>query len=235
MPTTAPSDFLSVRNPGIDLLRGLSILLVILVHIRIRIAVQDGPIDTITPDWQLIVEETNAIGTAYQRLDLLPAESQPELRQSFRQYLDSRLESFRRLPDLDAATRELEQSAQLQDQIWRLALAACARKGEGATTSLVVSALNDMMDTTAAREMAARTHPPRTIYLLLFVLALASALFAGHDMASAARRSWVHMIGFSVIVAVAVYVILDLEYPRIGWIRVDAADRVLVELRSRMN
>jgi peptidoglycan/LPS O-acetylase OafA/YrhL len=53
MPTTAPSDFLSVRNPGIDLLRGLSILLVILVHIRIRIPVQDGPIDTITPDWLL--------------------------------------------------------------------------------------------------------------------------------------------------------------------------------------
>jgi len=33
---------------------------------------------------QLAVEETNAIGTAYLRLDLLPADKQPALRDSFR-------------------------------------------------------------------------------------------------------------------------------------------------------
>src|SRR4051794_26727449 len=32
----------------------------------------------------LIVHEANAIGTAYLRLDLLPAEAQPKLRDSFR-------------------------------------------------------------------------------------------------------------------------------------------------------
>src|SRR5216117_2664330 len=47
---------------------------------------------------QLIAEEANAIGTAYLRLDLLPTDSQPALRALFRNYLDSRLEIFRRLP-----------------------------------------------------------------------------------------------------------------------------------------
>ena len=41
---------------------------------------------------QLIVEETNAVGTAYVRLDLLPAEVQPTLRARVRQYLATRLE-----------------------------------------------------------------------------------------------------------------------------------------------
>ncbi len=36
---------------------------------------------------QLIVQESNAIGTAYLRLDLLPASQQQEMRQLFRQYL----------------------------------------------------------------------------------------------------------------------------------------------------
>src|SRR5215475_7969280 len=36
---------------------------------------------------QLIVEETNAIGNAYLRLDLLPTDTQPALRDSFRRYL----------------------------------------------------------------------------------------------------------------------------------------------------
>ena len=34
--------------------------------------------------------------------------------------------------------------------------------------------------------------------------------------------------------ALAVYVILDIEYPRLGLIRVDAVDQVLVELRESM-
>src|SRR4029453_14229026 len=48
---------------------------------------------------QLIVEETNAIGTAYLRLDLLPVEAQLTLRERFRQYLAARLEDHRKLPD----------------------------------------------------------------------------------------------------------------------------------------
>jgi hypothetical protein len=42
------------------------------------------------------------------------------------------------------------------------------------------------------------------------------------------------MVGFAATVAVAVYVILDLEYPRLGLIRVDAFDQALVELRESM-
>ena len=36
---------------------------------------------------QLVIEETNAIGTAYLRVDLLPTGAQPALRDSFRRYL----------------------------------------------------------------------------------------------------------------------------------------------------
>lgn len=43
-----------------------------------------------------------------------------------------------------------------------------------------------------------------------------------------------HVIGFAAIIAATVYVILDVEYPRAGLIRVDAVDQVLVELRNSM-
>ena len=76
----------------------------------------------------LIVEEANAIGTAYLRLDLLPAEEQPPLRDLFRSYLDSRLAAYRKLPDVKAAMTELNHSAQLQREIWTRAMAAS--KGE---------------------------------------------------------------------------------------------------------
>src|ERR1700687_6237841 len=56
---------------------------------------------------QLVVQEANAIGTAYLRLDVLPVNEQPELRRLFREYLDARLRVYERLPDLRAAEQEL--------------------------------------------------------------------------------------------------------------------------------
>ena len=55
----------------------------------------------------LIVQETNDIGTAYLRLDLLPPIAQPALRDLFRKYLDARLEIYRKLPDMAAAKESL--------------------------------------------------------------------------------------------------------------------------------
>jgi hypothetical protein len=184
---------------------------------------------------ELIVAEANNIGTAYLRLDLLPASSQPALRDAFRRYVDSRLAVYRALPDLTAAKAELAVNARVQREIWTQAVAACQALNSPATTSLLLAALNEMIDITTTRTMAAEMHPPFVIFVMLFAAALASALLAGHGMAAGPKRSWVHMIGFAAIAAMAVYVILDLEYPRFGLIRVDAFDSVLVELRDSMN
>jgi hypothetical protein len=47
----------------------------------------------------LIVDEANAIATAYLRLDLLPEDAQPELRENFREYVKSRLAIYQKIPD----------------------------------------------------------------------------------------------------------------------------------------
>ena len=73
---------------------------------------------------QLIVEEANAIGTAYLRLDLLPAAEQPVLRRLFREYLESRLRVYDKIGDQDAIDRELTLGAQIQMQIWQTGLIA---------------------------------------------------------------------------------------------------------------
>ncbi len=70
---------------------------------------------------------------------------------------------------------------------------------------------------------------------MLFALALVSSLLAGYGMAGGKSRSWLHILCFTFIVAATVYVILDIEYPRLRLIRIDAFDQALVELRESMN
>jgi hypothetical protein len=182
---------------------------------------------------QLIAQEANAIGTAWLRLDLLPAKAQPELRDLFRRYLDVRLAAYQKMPDVEAALAELSKATALQGEIWHRAVAACQTSPNPVQAQLI-PALNEMFDLAATRMMVARMHPPAIIFGMLGVLALMSSLLAGYAMAGGKTRSWIHVVGFALIMATTVYVILDLEFPRLGIIRVDVFDRVLVELRQSM-
>jgi len=184
---------------------------------------------------QLIIEETNDIGTAYLRLDLLPADAQPALREKFRAYLDTRLEVYRKIPDMAAAKVEIMKANQLQMEIWRQSVAASRAPGTSvAAPLLLLPALNAMIDITTTRTMAGQIHPPMVIFALLFGLALASSLLVGYGMAMSKARNWLHILSLAFVMVVSVYVILDIEYPRLGFIRVDSFDQALVELRESM-
>ncbi len=68
---------------------------------------------------QIILEETNAIGTAYLRVDLLPEQAQPEVRVLFRKYTESRARFYDDLAtDVQKASDNLVETAQLQQAIW---------------------------------------------------------------------------------------------------------------------
>jgi hypothetical protein len=185
---------------------------------------------------QLIVEETNNIGTAYLRIDVLPAGAQPPLRESFKRYLDNRIETYRKIPDVTAVRASLARGNELQLEIWRQAVAAVRMEGVmPVAPMLVLPALNAMIDITTTRTMAAQLHPPRVVLVMLFGMALAASLLAGYGMTGGKLRSRLHMLGFALVMAIAVFVILDIEYPRLGWIRIDAFDQALVDLRESMN
>ncbi len=177
---------------------------------------------------QLVVAEANAIRTAYFRIDLVPAAAQPGLRQQFRDYVDSRLAIYRALPDIDAAYQELARSATLQQQIWTAAVAAS--REEAQAKMLLLPAINQMIDITTTRTVAATMHPPVMIFVLLVVLCLACAALAGYG--AGAARGWLHAISFAAILAGTVYVTWNLEYPRLGFIRIDPVDQVLVDVRN---
>ena len=98
--------------------------------------------------------------------------------------------------------------------------------------TLVLPAANDMIDITTTRNMARQMHPPPAIFAMLGVLVLVSSLLAGYGMASSGARNWLHMLIFAAMMSMAVYVILDLEFPRFGLIRVNASDQVLIDLRQ---
>jgi len=182
----------------------------------------------------LTVQEANAIGTAYLRLDLLPAAAQPELRRKFRRYAEARLAVFRLLPDFEASNAEAVRANELQRSIWNEVIAALPGVPQSATLMLL-PALNEMFDITSSRAIAGQAHTPLVILCALAVLALFCCLLAGYGLAGEnPLGSALRMIGFALIVTLTIFVILDLDYPRVGLIRLDYADQALIDVLAGM-
>ncbi len=182
----------------------------------------------------LIVEEANDIGTAYLRVDLLSSTAQPQLREMMRRYVDTRIETYRVLPDYDAAMSLLAKSSEIQREIWNHAVVATQDQSNPQAAMILLPALNAMFDIANTRFWATQLHPPMLIFALLGTLALVCSLLAGYGMGGGKGRNWIHTVGFALILTLTVYVIVDMEYPRMGFIRVDSFDQALVDVRATM-
>jgi hypothetical protein len=183
----------------------------------------------------LVVEEVSAISTAWDRLAMLPAESQGLVRASFIQFVDALMASYDADPGTEKQTNARREVRRAQSALWATAVAACTTKEGERARMLVLPALNEVSDAVDKEYVAQRIHPPGLVWVMLGVAALAAALFAGYGMATSPRHNWMYVIGVAATISVATFVILELESSRLGLIRIDSIDQTLVELRATMS
>jgi hypothetical protein len=164
---------------------------------------------------------------------LLPLETQPELRQEFRTYVLSRLDVYRNIANSKTLDAALDQSSALQRSVWRKTVDAT--KGSGpAEKSLVLTTLNQMIDITTEQTAALITHPPLAVFAMLALMVSASSALVGYTMSVFEIRDWASTLIFALSISMALYVILDYEFPRVGFIRIDPVDQVLVQTLPQM-
>jgi len=183
---------------------------------------------------RLIVDEANAIGTAYLRIDMMPPAHQPALRELFRRYAEARIAIFSQVKHLHEVRAAHDRAVDLQRQIWDAAVAAQAEVHDTRTATLALPAINAMIDLTTARDAAVQTHVPISMFVLLVVLAFACAFLAGVEMSKQPRPSEFHMLAFAGTLALICYVIVNVEFPRLGLVRLGRFDHFLVIARQQM-
>jgi hypothetical protein len=124
------------------------------------------------------------------------------------------------------------QTLQWQQKIWSKAIESNHSESTQVAEGLVIRALNDMIDVTAARTFAYRMKLPALIITLLFGVAIVSSMIIGYAMARQKHLSSVYAAAFSLIISATIYTLLDLDNPRLGLIRLDAAEQTLRELHD---
>ena len=183
---------------------------------------------------ELAAQQVNAIGTAWLRVDALPAEAQLPVRSAFHAYVDALIAMYQSEPSGVDALREPAAVTRARDDVWTRSVAASLNATGERARMLLLPSLNEMFAVAESERLARRIHSPALIFLMLAISALASAVFVGYALGGSPRRNWMYMLGSAATVAVAMYVIIELEFPRLGTLRANSIDQALVELRTTM-
>jgi len=183
---------------------------------------------------ELVGNVVNTAGTAWQRIDALPPSLQDSVRIPFRRYLDALLASYSASTLPADAFREPAGVAEAQANTWSQAVKACLSKEGDAARMLLLPALNDLFGAVEEERLARRIHPPTLVFTILGLTAFGAALLAGFAVATGEGRDWIHRVGVAAAIALALFVILEMEFPRLGLVRVTAMDSALIDLRASM-
>ena len=176
--------------------------------------------------------EANQIGTEYARADLLPASDAAKVRALLKDYLDQRVLFF--LTRDEQQIRQINaRTAQLQTELWSAVLAPAAAQPTP-TVALAVEGMNDVLNSQAYTQAAWWNRIPIAAWALMAAIAIFSNVLVGYG-ARMVKVEGILLLILPLVVAIAFFLIADIDSPRGGVIRVNPQNLVsLAEfLRAR--
>lgn len=169
-----------------------------------------------------VVDEANAIGTAWLRTELLMEPAQGDARAILAEYVRTRAGSAR----LDLSRREerldsLRRATEIHTRLWHVAVQATELDPRPATSGLFVQATNQLIDSYGSRDSALRRHVPPVVLWLLFSAFVVAGATLGYAGGLAGSRPLVATIAMLLLLSLVIGLTIDLDRPRRGLVQVD--------------
>jgi hypothetical protein len=183
-------------------------------------------------DQRKVLEESeaNAIGTEFLRADLLPPKSSAATKDLLIQYVDQRiLFYYSQSPEKVQEIRD--KTDLLQSALWN-EVHPIARSQPSAAMALVVSGMNDVLNSQGYVQAAWWNRIPYAAWSLMAAIAICANLLVGFGARNFQKNTGLFMI-FPFVISVSFFLIADIDSPRGGVIRIEA--RNLVALKNNLN
>jgi len=179
-----------------------------------------------------VVDEANALGTAILRADMYFEPHRTAFRKDFQNYLEARILYYQAKTNLDHVGAARMRADAYGQKLWKRATDLSKDVQYESATRQMIPALNESFDLATSRLSGELARVPTSIVLMLFVLAITAAFYVGYMSAAKGRLDWVPAIGFTFLISVVIYITLDLDRPRRGFIQLDTSERAMLELRD---
>ena len=181
-----------------------------------------------------LIDEANAIGTAILRVQLLPESYMAEAHDLFQEYVGLRVD----IGQLDLTKTEERRSynaeiADVQNKLWSLAVAVTEVDPRPVTTGAFISSLNEVIDSQGKRNALLQMQVPEVVLILLFVVFSSSGVIMGYSAGLSGKRIFAPIVLLSTLIALIVFIIIDLDRPKRGMIKVNQS--AMIELLKDVN
>lgn len=181
-----------------------------------------------------LVEEAGIFEKVYNYIDITPENMQPELRKDVKEYFSLNIQAFNHIPYTDKVNDDLAKAAVLEEKIWKTVVAATDESFNKTLSQVYIPAFNDMFENAHMGYYLTQIHPPIIIFALLIGLAFLGAFLVGFTSAESNRKWPLHSVCYVLLTAVTIYVIINIEYPHIGFIDMGTFEQILVNVRDNM-
>jgi len=162
----------------------------------------------------LVVQEANAIDTAWLRVELLQEPNRSAMAPLMRDYLHARLAWSQAQGSSPSAT------AAAQEKLWAATGAALRSEPSQQLSRGLMDSMNQSFDLAAARLYERQAHVPDLVLNVLALYAVLSAAMVGYTLAASGRPHRIATVTTLALVTLALVMILDLDRPRSGAIQV---------------
>jgi len=178
----------------------------------------------------LIVQEANALGTAYLRADTIPEPQRGELKAALKEYTADRVTLLSREGRAQIEPL-LAKVPGLHERMWRSAIKAS--QGNAPLMAVILPPINEVIDMHTVHLAMARRHLPIPIMAMLLGTAALGIGLMGFGNGRMGRRFSALDSVYGVVLAIALWMTIDLDYPAVGLIRVSNVP--VVETLAAMN
>ncbi|WP_375787345.1 hypothetical protein ACE10Z_07445 [Bradyrhizobium sp. Pha-3] len=188
-----------------------------------------GAASRFTTRTDLIVREANALTTAYLRADIIADPQRGELKSALKEYAADKAMLLGR-ETRDETEPLLAKASGLHERMWRLATTATL--GDAPSMAVVLPPINEVIDLHSVHLAMARRHLPIPIMAILLGTAAISLGIIGFGNGRIGRRFSLIDTVYGAVLASALWMTIDMDYPEFGMITV--TDRPFVEALAAM-
>jgi hypothetical protein len=186
---------------------------------------------------QAIVNEANAIETAFLRADLLPEPARNDLRRLLIEYARTRVLSGERLTDVQQLRQQVERSLAVQQQLWPATLRALEADLPAPIAATFLLAINQVLDAHTTRLAVGMDHMPPIVIMTLVVIAAVSLAGAAHNAGLRRRMIRWRMNAFALVLIMLILIIIDFDLAYRGFIQVSNQSMIVLvsDMESAMS
>jgi hypothetical protein len=178
----------------------------------------------------VVIEESNDIGTAILRADMYVDSERVAFRKDFLNYVNSRISFYESGRNMAVINKLNDSSNFYASHLWNRATRLSKDPANLAASNQMIPALNTMIDITTTRNAALEATIPESILLLLFSLSMICCFFIGYSVDDKKKLNRLAFAGFIILITMVIFVILDLDRPRRGFINLDRSQQHIKDL-----